>query len=105
MGAVTEDAPGTLFSLGSYTGREGWKDALLSWRDTWSSVNTEVVRVLNPPGDRVFLEAYAGGCGETSGIPLEEPVFGVLRIKNGMAVEGAVYRDRAVALEAVGLSE
>ena len=40
-----------------------------------------------------------------SGMTLVEPRFGVVTLRDGLIVRLTVYRDRAEALEAVGLSE
>ena len=34
LAAVTEHAELTMFTMGTYRGREGWRQALTTWRET-----------------------------------------------------------------------
>ncbi|HVS28131.1 MAG TPA: hypothetical protein VHE14_01165 [Solirubrobacteraceae bacterium] len=103
---VSEDATGTLFSFGTYTGREDWKQALNSWRESWTYTAMELLEFVNPPGSTdVFLRGYVGGLGAASGLAVEETVYGVIRVEDGQAVLARAYRDRAEALEAAGLRD
>ena len=56
-------------------------------------------------GDRVVVRVRLVGCGRTSGIAFQEHEFHVFTLRGGKVTEIREYRDRAEALEAVGLSE
>ena len=56
-------------------------------------------------GDRVVVGVHLVGRGRTSGAGFEEHEFHVFTLRGGKVTEIREYRDRAEALEAVGLSE
>jgi ketosteroid isomerase-like protein len=56
-------------------------------------------------GDRVIVGVRLIGRGRTSGVPFEEYEFHVFTLRDGLVIETHEYRDRAEALEAVGLTE
>ena len=56
-------------------------------------------------GDRVVVGVRLVGHGRSSGVPFEEFEFHVFTLRMGKVTETHEYRDRAEALEAVGLSE
>jgi ketosteroid isomerase-like protein len=64
----------------------------------------EIIELVDD-GDRIFCMQRWTGTGRSSGVPLEllEPVIYTLR--DGLIVEGRVFRDRDSALEALGRSE
>src|SRR4051794_12833253 len=55
--------------------------------------------------DRVVVGVHLIGRGRTSGIAFEEHEFHVFTLRGGKVIETREYRERAEALEAVGLSE
>jgi uncharacterized protein len=56
-------------------------------------------------GDSVVVGVHLVGRGRTSGAAFEEHEFHVFTLRDGKVTETREYRDRAEALEAVGLSE
>jgi ketosteroid isomerase-like protein len=56
-------------------------------------------------GDRVVVAVHLAGRGRTSGAAFEEHEFHVFTLRDGKVTETREYRDRAEALEAVGLKE
>jgi ketosteroid isomerase-like protein len=56
-------------------------------------------------GDKVAVGVRLVGCGRTSGVAFEEHEFHVFTLRGGKVTETREYRERAEALEAVGLSE
>jgi ketosteroid isomerase-like protein len=55
--------------------------------------------------DRVVVFVRVVAKGSASGVPIELPDAHVVSIRNGRVASTRVYRDRAEALEAVGLRE
>jgi hypothetical protein len=103
--AVSEAAEVTLFDVGTYAGRNGARDALSQWRETFSSPVFELVEVVNPPGGRVLLILRVGGLGAASGVALEDLAYFAITVEAGMATSIGIYHDKAEALEATGLRE
>jgi ketosteroid isomerase-like protein len=60
---------------------------------------------LRASGDRVFQAVTGRGRGKRSKVPMEEPIWLVTTLRDGLAVRVESYVDRAEALEAAGLSE
>ena len=60
---------------------------------------------LRPIGDKVFQAVTASGRGKRSKVPVEQPIWLVTTVRDGLAVRVETYVDRAEALEAAGLSE
>lgn len=103
VGAVREDADLTMFGLGTHRGEEGWKRALDEWRETLG-VGLEMSEFVNPGGsDHSMIEIRLTGRGASSGISVNDLNYLVVRIENGEAVNGRFFREKADALEAVGL--
>ena len=102
--AVHPDAEMRLF-FERYLGREGWKDAVSAWRETFAVAEMELIEFLNPQGRHVVLRLHGGGEAAASGLRIKEAAYIVLTVEHGMAVRGQVTADRAEALEAVGLSD
>jgi ketosteroid isomerase-like protein len=59
---------------------------------------------LRASGDRVFQAVTGRGRGKRSEVPIEEPIWLVTTLRDGLAVRVESYVDRAEALEAAGLS-
>jgi ketosteroid isomerase-like protein len=53
----------------------------------------------------VFLAAIGRGRGKRSKVPIEQPIWFVMTLRNGLAVRLETYLDPTPALEAAGLSE
>ena len=60
---------------------------------------------LRASGDKVFQAVVARGRGKRSKVPMEQPVWIVTTLRDGLAVRVETYVDRAEALEAAGLEE
>jgi ketosteroid isomerase-like protein len=55
--------------------------------------------------DRVLVFVRATSTGQTSGVAVESSIAHELTIRGGLIVRVKVYRDRAKALQAMGLAE
>jgi ketosteroid isomerase-like protein len=101
--SVSEDAELTMFTMGTYRGREGWRQALTTWRETLD-VSLEVSEFINLGADsRVLVEIRT--TGRASGLDVEDINYLVVQVEDGQATWGQFYRDRDEALEAAGLSK
>jgi ketosteroid isomerase-like protein len=88
----------------SYRGHEEMGDALGTWVGTWDDYHYEL-RNLLPAGDEVLVEGWHRGRGKGSGVEVSEAIYMVWTVRDGMAVRQRMFRDRAQALEAAGLSD
>jgi ketosteroid isomerase-like protein len=73
-------------------------------RDAWSVWRFEPDRFFDA-GDRVVVFIRVIAMGMASGVPVELADGHVLTIRDGRIISTRVYRDRADALKAAGLSE
>ena len=100
---VSEDAELTMFTMGTYRGREGWRQALTTWRETLD-VSLELSEFINLGADsRVLVEIRTSG--RASGLDVEDVNYLVVQVDDGQSTWGQFYRDRDEALKAAGLSE
>ena len=54
---------------------------------------------------KVVVVVFQRGVGRASGVPVERRVGQVWTVRDGMAVRWQIFKDRAEALEAAGISE
>jgi hypothetical protein len=83
-------------------------EALRRFRDggPWGrSIHFEPERYFDVDDERVLVFVRATSTGQTSGVAVESSVAHELTVRNRLIVRIKVYRDRAAALEAVGLKE
>ena len=74
------------------------------WQASWQEQEVTLEETIDA-GDHVIQAILFRGRGRGSGIEVEGRFFQVLTLKEGKAVRGEEFSDRAEALEAVGLSE
>jgi ketosteroid isomerase-like protein len=80
--------------------RSFWRDYLAVFPDF--SVEVDEVRDL---GEVTLARIHLRGHGTGSDVPVEQPVWQVVKWRGGKCVSWDSYRSEAEALEAVGLSE
>jgi len=89
---------------GTYLGAEGvtayTRDNLLG---PWADFTMEAEEIL-AAGDSVLVEVRQRGVGRTSGVPTELRYFTVWSFRGRKVIRIESFRERAEALEAVGLS-
>jgi hypothetical protein len=88
-----------------YRGPEGIEEYWTDLDDLFAE--TEIhVGSLDPVGrDCVLFSGHVTARGRTSGVPLDQPIWGLFEVRRGHLVRGTAYRSREEALQAVGLSE
>jgi uncharacterized protein len=89
---------------GVYRGRAGLERY---WAEIHEAAEEMSVTVtdMRAIGDKVFQAVTARGRGKRSGVPIEQPIWFVTTLRDGLAVRVENYVDRAEALEAAGLRE
>jgi ketosteroid isomerase-like protein len=89
---------------GVYRGRAGLERY---WGEIHEAAEEPSVSVsdMRASGDKVFAAATGRGRGKRSGVPVEQPIWFVSTIRDGLVVRVETYLDPSEALEAVGLSE
>ena len=87
-----------------YRGRAGLERY---WAEIHEAVEEMTLSIsdLRASGDRVFQAVTGRGRGKRSTVPVEEPIWLVTTLRDGLAVRVETHVDRADALEAAGLSE
>jgi ketosteroid isomerase-like protein len=86
-----------------FRGRDGLDQLVSMLSETWQEWHFEPERFIDA-GDQVVVFARVIGRGEASGAPVELETTHVWTVRGGRALSMHVYRDRAAALEAAGLS-
>jgi ketosteroid isomerase-like protein len=83
-------------------------DAMRRFRDggPWgASIHFEPERFFDVDDERVLVFVHATSTGQTSGAAVESRIAHEVTIRDGWIVRIKIYRDRAKALEAVGLPD
>jgi len=87
---------------GSYLGIEGLREYTRGFLEPWSRITIEAEEV-TPAGDSVVVAVLQRGVGDESGIATELRYFQVWSFRGARAIRLENFRERAEALEAVGL--
>ena len=72
------------------------------WDSAWDDLET-VPEDFIEAGDHVVVTVRYTGRGRGSGVPLDDRLFDVYTLRDGLCVAKAEYRERAEALQAAGL--
>jgi ketosteroid isomerase-like protein len=95
---------GRFADRGVYRGRAGLERYWAEIREDIEEPSLSVSDV-RAVGDRVFIAATGRGRGRLSNVPMEQPIWFVSTLRDGLAVRVETYVDPAEALEAARLSE
>jgi ketosteroid isomerase-like protein len=87
-----------------YRGRTGLERYWAEIHEAAEEVSLSISE-LRPIGDKVFQAVTASGRGKQSKVPVEQPIWLVTTVRDGLATRVETYVDRAEALEAAGLRE
>jgi ketosteroid isomerase-like protein len=87
---------------GSYLGVEGLREYTRGFLEPWSRLTIEAEEV-TPAGDSVVVTVLQRGVGGESGVTTELRYFQVWSFRGARAIRLENFRERAEALEAVGL--
>jgi ketosteroid isomerase-like protein len=89
----------------TYRGREGVRQRLEEWLESFSEYKFEVERIIDCGGDEVLVKGSEVGRGVTSGAEVRTINHELLTFRDGMIVRIREFYNEANALEAAGLSE
>ena len=89
----------------TYRGRQGVREALERWLDSFDDYRYEIQRIVDCGDDDVLVVGLELGRGAMSGAEVRSLNYELLSIRNGMIVRFREFYDESEALEAAGLSE
>ena len=89
----------------TYRGREGVRQRLEEWLESFDEYRYELQRIIDCGGDEVLVEATEVGRGAMSGAKIDSTNYELLTFRDGMIVRIREFYDEGDALEAGGLSE
>src|SRR5215207_2202399 len=90
----------------TYRGKVGLREWLNQVQEAWESIHVEVEEITEAAADRLFFALVITGRGKGSGVEAPElRVWSVTWFADGKVTRRRVFRERAEALEAAGLSE
>jgi ketosteroid isomerase-like protein len=89
----------------TYRGRDGVRQRLEQWLESFDDYRFEVDRVIDCGGDDVLVVGTEIATGAMSGAEVRSVDYELLTIRDGMIVRIREYYDEATALAAAGLSE
>jgi ketosteroid isomerase-like protein len=88
-----------------YRGREGVRQRLEEWLQSFDHYRYEVQRIIDCGGDEVLVEANEVARGMVSGAEVRSTNYELLTIRDGMIARIREFYDEGEAFEAAGLSE
>jgi ketosteroid isomerase-like protein len=89
----------------TYRGRAEVRKWLGRLLEPWESIHAQAQEIIATGDDRVFVQLSLSGRGKASATETEARIWAVAWFANGLCTKRSVFRDRAEALEAAGLSE
>ena len=89
----------------TYRGREGVRQRLTEWLESFGDYRWEVQRIIDCGGDEVLVVATEIGRGARSGAEVRSANYELITVRGGMIVRIREFYDEVPALEAAGLSE
>jgi ketosteroid isomerase-like protein len=89
----------------TYHGREGVRQRLEEWLESFDDFRYEVQRITDCGGDQVLVVAEEVARGAASGADVRSTHYELLTIQGGKIVRIREFYDEGKALEAAGLSE
>ena len=95
---------GRFADQGVYRGRAGLQRYWAEIREDVEELSLSISD-LRAIGDRVFFAVTGSGRGKRSKVPVEQPIWFITTLRNGLAVRVETYVDPTEALEAAGLRE
>ena len=88
-----------------YRGREGVRQRLEEWLQSFADYRYDVQRIIDCGGDEVLVEAIEVARGLMSGAEVRSTNYELLTIRNEMIVRIREFYDEGEAFEAAGLRE
>ena len=88
----------------TFRGRDGVREALEGWLESFDDYRFEVQRIVDCGGDDVLVVGLEVGRGAMSGAEVRSLNYELLTIRDGLIVRFREFYDEIIALEAAGLS-
>ena len=101
---IVVDLSRNVFNPATFRGYEGVEQVVNAVDDAWDNFRFEPEELIDA-GDRVVAVVKLSGKVKGSGVPVDQRDIHVMTIRDGKVTRIEVHRDRAEALEAIGLSE
>ncbi len=89
----------------TFRGREGVRQRLEQWLDSFEDYRYDVERIIDCGGDEVLVVATEIGRGARSGAEVRSANYELITVRGGMIVRIREFYDEVPALEAAGLSQ
>jgi ketosteroid isomerase-like protein len=89
----------------TYRGREGVRQRLKEWLESFDEYRYEVQRIIDCGGDEVLVEAIEVGRGAASGAEVRTTNYELLTIRDGMIMRIREFYEAGDAFEAARLRE
>ena len=90
---------------GTYRGHAGWRQIIDQAAEEVPGFQLVPEELIDVGHHRVVAVTHWGGTGRTSGIAVPDTLGLVYTLRDGLVVRQESFRNKAEALEAVGLSE
>jgi ketosteroid isomerase-like protein len=87
-----------------YHGREGVAEAMRVWTGTWEGWRVRTEELVDA-GDKVLLVVRESGRGKGSGLEIDQQVFIVFELREGLIVRWRAFLDRGQACAEAGIEE
>jgi ketosteroid isomerase-like protein len=98
-----QDVPGS--SGKTYVGRDGLREFVRAWAEDWDEWRITLEEVVEASKEHVVAVVHQSAVGKSSRAPVSLRFAMVFTFRDGQVVNRRDYRDRAEALETLGLSE
>jgi ketosteroid isomerase-like protein len=89
----------------TFRGREQLLQAVADWMEAVSDWRVDIEELIDGSRDRVLLIGRVLARGKGSGVPIVQPIFTAVTVRDGKVVRIEDHTDRARALAAAGLRE
>jgi ketosteroid isomerase-like protein len=89
----------------THRGREGVREGLELWLESFDEYRFEVQRIIDCGGDEVLVVGLEVGRGALSGAEVRSVSYELLTIRDGKIAGFREFHDESEALEAAGLQE
>jgi ketosteroid isomerase-like protein len=89
----------------THRGREGVREALETWLESFDEYRYEVQRIVDCGDDEVMVVGLEVGRGAMSGVEVRSVSYELLTFRDGKIVRFREFHEESEALEAAGLRE
>ncbi|MQA73983.1 MAG: hypothetical protein GEU88_06525 [Solirubrobacterales bacterium] len=89
-----------LVNTGVWYGHDGYLEMITAWGEAWREIEMQIAAVEVLDDRHLIAEIDQRAVGAASGAPVEMTVYGVLEVRDGLAVRFHLYPDREAALAA-----